>query len=100
MTTDKYKVQKLQHPIRTRRLEVRRVVELGPSMRRITLAGVDLAGVLTASIVDHVKLIVPEAACQEPNMPTLGPNGLVFEEGASKPALRDYTPLRHDPASC
>ena len=99
MTTDKYKVQKLQHPIRTRRLEVRRVVELGPSMRRITLAGDDLAGFLSASFDDHVKLIVPEAAGQEPNVPTLGPNGLVFEEGTAKPAMRDYTPRRHDPAS-
>ncbi|WP_132998807.1 siderophore-interacting protein [Luteimonas arsenica] len=97
MTTDTYKVQKLQHPIRTRRLEVRRVVELGPSMRRITLGGDALAGFVSASFDDHVKLIVPEAAGGEPNVPTLGPDGLVFEEGTAKPAMRDYTPRRYDP---
>ena len=97
MTMDTYKVQKLQHPIRARRLEVRRVLDLGPSMRRITLAGDALEGFVSASFDDHVKLIVPEAAGREPNVPTFGPDGLVFEEGTAKPAMRDYTPRRYDP---
>ncbi len=92
-----YKVQKLQHPIRTRRLEVRRVAELSPSMRRITLTGDALAGFVSASFDDHIKLIVPDAPGQEPHVPTLGSDGLVFEEGRAKPAMRDYTPRRYDP---
>src|SRR5690554_1079168 len=99
MTTDKYTLQKVRHPIRTRRLEVRRVAELSPSMRRITLAGDDLAGFLSASFDDHVKLIVPEAAGEEPDVPAIGPEGMIFAEGRRKPAMRDDTPRRYDPAS-
>ena len=41
--------------------------------------------------------MVPAAAGQEPNRPSLGPDGVVFAEGRAKPAMRDYTPRRYDP---
>ncbi|MBP6018052.1 MAG: siderophore-interacting protein [Burkholderiaceae bacterium] len=99
MTTDFLKVQKVQHPIKTRLLRVKRVAELSPSMRRITLTGDDLSGFLSASFDDHIKLMVPEVVGETPNVPTVGPAGLIFEEGKPKPAMRDYTPRRYDPAT-
>ncbi|PRB82010.1 siderophore-interacting protein [Pseudomonas sp. MYb185] len=99
MTTDLFKPQKVQHPIRTRLLEVKRVTELSPAMRRITLTGDDLAGFLSASFDDHLKLLVPEAPGAKPNIPTVGPAGLTFAEGKPRPEMRDYTPRRYDPVS-
>lgn len=99
MKEDLLTVQKLSHPIKLRRLTVKRITELTPSLRRITLTGDDLEGFLSASFDDHVKLIVPVAAGQEPNMPTLGEKGLVFDENRPRPAMRDYTPRRYNAAA-
>lgn len=97
MTTEKLEVQRLRHPIKVRLLTVRRITELSPAMRRFTLTGNDLAGFVSASFDDHVKLIVPEAKGEKPNMPTLGDKGLLFDTDRPKPAMRDYTPRRYDP---
>lgn len=97
MTTDAFAPQKLRHPIRMRLLQVKRVQELSPTMRRITLGGDALDGFLSASFDDHVKLFVPPAAGERPVLPTVGPDGLVFADGAPRPETRDYTPRRHDP---
>lgn len=99
MTTDQLKVQKLQHPIKTRLLTVKRIAELSPSMRRITLTGDDLHEFHSPGFDDHVKLMVPPAAGVTLYVPDVGPNGLIFEENKPKPAMRDYTPRRYDPAA-
>lgn len=99
MTTDFLKVEKVQHPIKTRLLKVKRVIELSPAMRRVTFTGDDLAGFLSASFDDHLKFMVPDEFNVKPNIPEVGPKGLVFEEGKPKPAMRDYTPRRYDPAA-
>lgn len=95
MNTDPYKTRRLQHPIRIRLLEVARVAELGPSMRRITLRG-DLGDFVSSSFDDHVKLLLPEASGTRPALPTLGENGLVFDDTLPRPQMRDYTPRRYD----
>lgn len=97
MTHESLEIQRVRHPIKTRLLTVRRITELSPAMRRITLAGDDLAGFSSASFDDHVKLIVPEAQGDKPNMPSLGDKGLVFDPDRPKPTMRDYTPRRYDP---
>lgn len=99
MTTNLLKVQKVQHPIKVRMLSVKRITELSPSMRRITLTGDDLAGFLTSSFDDHVKLMLPDVLGAKPNMPVVEPAGLVFAEATPKPVMRDYTPRRYDPAT-
>lgn len=97
MMTESLEVQRLRHPIKLRLPTVRRIVELSPAMRRITLAGDDLAGFLSASFDDHVKLIVPDTQGDKPHMPVLGESGLVFDPDRPKPAMRDYTPRRYNP---
>lgn len=99
MTEDPFKVEKLRHPIKTRLLKVKRITDLNSSMRRITLTGEDLLGFFSASFDDHIKLIVPDAIGAQPNVPQVGPAGLIFQEGKPKPAMRDYTPRRYDAAT-
>lgn len=69
------RVQRVRHDVRRRRLVVRRVEQLSPGMRRITLGGDELEGFVSASFDDHVKLL--------------------FDSGEA----RDYTPRRHDAAA-
>lgn len=99
MTTDRFQPQRMRHPIRMRMLQVKRVADLSPTMRRITLEGDDLEGFLSASFDDHVKLLMPHAAGEQPQLPTVGPNGLVFDPDQPRPEMRDYTPRRYDAAS-
>ncbi|HSW07487.1 siderophore-interacting protein [Aquabacterium sp.] len=73
------RVQRVRHEMRRRTLQVKHVQTLSPGMRRITLAGEDLAGFVSASFDDHVKLF--------------------FGPLDANPAMRDYTPRRHDDAA-
>ncbi|MFP2908568.1 siderophore-interacting protein [Pyxidicoccus sp. 3LFB2] len=86
-------------PVKFRLLEVRRVTRLTPHMARVTLGGDDLVGFHSASADDHVKLLIPNPGELKPALPTMGPHGVVFPEGVTRPATRDYTPRRHDPVA-
>nr|MBF0685174.1 siderophore-interacting protein [Pseudomonas sp.] len=99
MTRPDLAVQKLRHPIKPRLLQVRRITQLSPSMRRITLAGPDLEGFLSASFDDHVKLFLPAEAGAKPVMPVIGSNGPEFPADMPRPVSRDYTPRSYDPVS-
>ncbi|NLY64870.1 MAG: siderophore-interacting protein, partial [Alcaligenaceae bacterium] len=99
MTTDSFKVQKVQHSIIPRLLTVTRIRELSPAMRRITFTGENLSGFLSASFDDHVKLLLPEVQGEKPNIPVVGEKGLEFDESRPKPVMRDYTPRRYDPVA-
>jgi NADPH-dependent ferric siderophore reductase len=87
-------IHRVMHEIKRRRLEVLRVVDLTPRMRRITLGGPELAGFVSLGTDDHVKLLFPQNAEQAAALETL-------ELGAGKnngpmPEMRDYTPRRYD----
>ncbi len=85
-------------PVKLRLLEVRRVTQLSPHMRRITVGGPELEGFQSPGADDHVKLFFAEPGQRMPSMPVLGPQGLTMPEGKPKPASRDYTPRRYDAA--
>ena len=55
-------IHRVMHEIKRRRLEVLRVVDLTPRMRRITVGGPDLAGFVSLGTDDHVKLFFPSSA--------------------------------------
>lgn len=99
MTSETKLVERVRHPIKMRLLTVKRINELSPSMRRITLTGPDLPEFLSASFDDHVKLILPAEQGEQPNMPVVGENGMQFDESRPKPIMRDYTPRRYDPVT-
>lgn len=89
-------IHRVSHEIKRRKLEVLRVTDITPKMRRITLHGPDLNGFISLGPDDHVKLIfatTPEeqAALDNfiPGAPSDGP----------KPVMRDYTPRRYDAIS-
>ncbi|MBO9357231.1 siderophore-interacting protein [Bordetella petrii] len=95
LLSSRHAVQKIRHPLKARLLQVRRAQRIGPYLVRVTLAGDDLAGFVSASFDDHVKVFLP-AADGMPLLPTIGPQGPVYPEGAPRPVTRDYTPRRYD----
>ena len=87
-------IHRVMHEIKRRKLEVLRVVDLTPRMRRITVAGPELAGFISLGSDDHVKLFFPQNEQELAVLETL-------ELGAGKktdamPPMRDYTPRRYD----
>ena len=97
--TDRPEVRRVRHETRRRNLTVREVQHLTPKMIRVTLEGDDLAGFVSMGFDDHVKVFFPPPGSAELVLPTMGPDGPIFAEGAPRPALRDYTPRRYDAAA-
>ncbi|WP_395817670.1 siderophore-interacting protein [Devosia sp.] len=86
---------RLRHETRIRVLEVAAVTDLTPRMRRITLAGEQLAGFASPGHADHIKVFFPEPG-HPPVLPILGAEGLQFPADKPRPAMRDYTPRHFD----
>ncbi|MBS7696928.1 MAG: siderophore-interacting protein [Chelatococcus sp.] len=77
-----------------REMLVSRIADITPHLRRITLAGQDLARFDSSNF--HVKLLLPPAGL-EPAWPVMGRNGLpVWPEGERRPTVRTYTVRRVD----
>jgi len=88
-------VQRVRHTPRFRLLEVLRVADLSPSLRRVTLGGPDLQGFVSLAPDDHIKAFffpTGVSACK----PATGPEGPVWPNGLERPPMRDYTPRRYD----
>jgi NADPH-dependent ferric siderophore reductase len=96
MITTERTARRIRHELKLRLLKVRRVSHVTPKMLRVTLGGDELTGFVSAAYDDHAKIFFPEPGQDKPLLPTLGPNGRVFADGAPRPAARDYTPRRHD----
>lgn len=79
MTDTRHQVIRLRHETARRTLTVVAIEPLSAHMLRVTLAGEELAGFVSASFDDHLKLIV--------------------EDGAGGTAMRDYTPRVFDAAA-
>mgnify|MGYP001553646600 CR=1 FL=1 len=99
MTITERGARHIRHDLKMRLLEVRRVEPVTPGMRRVILGGEALAGFVSAAYDDHAKIFFPPPGQDRPLLPALGPNGMVYPEGAPKPAARDYTPRRFDAAA-
>lgn len=91
---DTQTIHRVMHEIKRRRLEVLRVVDLTPRMRRITLGGPELAGFISLGTDDHVKLMFPQNAEQAAALETLVLG--VGKSDVPMPEMRDYTPRRYD----
>jgi hypothetical protein len=97
--TDRPEVRRVRHETKRRSLTVREVQHLTPKMIRVSLEGAELAGFVSMGFDDHVKVILPPPGSDELVLPTMGPDGPIFPEGAPKPEMRDYTPRRYDAAA-
>ncbi|ANP86107.1 siderophore-interacting protein [Rhizobium leguminosarum] len=71
-------IERIRHDTRRRLLTVESVVDITPSMRRVILAGDDLADFISLGADDHIKIFIPTADGGEEH--------------------RDYTPRRYDNA--
>ncbi|MBY5519542.1 siderophore-interacting protein [Rhizobium leguminosarum] len=71
-------IERIRHETRRRLLTVESVVDITPSMRRVILAGDDLADFISLGADDHIKIFIPAA------------------DGGEE--RRDYTPRRYDNA--
>ena len=91
---DTQTIHRVMHEIKRRRLEVRRVVDLTPRMRRITVGGPELAGFVSLGADDHVKLLFAQNAAEQSAMETLVLGA--GKDNGPMPAMRDYTPRRYD----
>jgi NADPH-dependent ferric siderophore reductase len=87
-------IHRVMHEIKRRRLEVLRVVDLTPRMRRITLGGPELKGFISLGSDDHVKLLFPQNAAEQAALETLVLGA--GKDSGPMPAMRDYTPRRCD----
>ena len=97
--TERPEVRRVRHETKRRSLTVREVQHLTPKMIRVSLEGADLDGFVSMGFDDHVKVILPPPGSDEIVLPTIGPDGPIFPEGAPKPEMRDYTPRRYDAAA-
>ena len=78
------------------RAAVAEASRLTPRMRRITLAGDDLASYPNDGPGTHCKLVLPAAGQTEVPLPAQGPDGLQWPDG--RPTMRTYTPRHVDTA--
>ncbi|PWB33274.1 NADPH-dependent ferric siderophore reductase [Pseudomonas sp. SDI] len=93
MTVSEPTIHRVNHEIKRRTLQVLRVTELTPRMRRITLGGPELAGFVSVGTDDHVKLMF---ACSPEEQAAL--DDPAANDGV-RPTLREYTPRRIDLAA-
>lgn len=84
-------IHRVSHEIKRRRLEVLRVTDLTPRMRRITLGGAELEGFISLGSDDHIKLMFASTPQEQAALDNPDANS----EGV-RPTLREYTPRRID----
>lgn len=95
MTDTASAIHRVNHEIKQRRLQVLRVTDITPRMRRITLGGPELQGFTSLGSDDHVKLLFgctpqEQLAIDQRNM---------GRDGGARPTMREYTPRRVDLAT-
>lgn len=89
-------VTRVRHAAKIRELMVLRVERPVPWMIRITVGGEDLVGFVSLGFDDHIKLFIPSPGKERPNLPVLGPHGVIYPENVERPVMRDFTPRRFD----
>ncbi|MCP1457735.1 MULTISPECIES: siderophore-interacting protein [Pseudomonas] len=87
-------IHRVSHEIKRRRLQVLRVEDLTPRMRRITVGGPELAGFASLGTDDHVKLLFPQNAEEHAALENFSPS--IDKAQGPMPQMRDYTPRRYD----
>ena len=90
-------IQRVRHDFRARHLQLLAREPISPGFVRLTLGGPELEGFLSAGFDDHIKLILPQAGLEKPNLPAMV-DGRPHIEG-ERPTMRDYTPLYYDAAA-
>lgn len=87
-------VERIRHPLKARHVQLVERRQISPGFVRVTLAGPQLEGFVSAGFDDHVKFILPQAGQERPGLPTMVDGRPVFD--GERPTMRDYTPLHFD----
>jgi len=85
-------IHRVNHEIRQRRLQVLRVIDLTPRMRRVTLGGPELQGFSSMGSDDHIKLLFAQTAEERQAIDARN----LGRDGGARPTMREYTPRRID----
>ena len=85
-----------RHEVRLRQLTLSRMVDLTPTMRRLTFSGEAMEGFVSLGFDDHVKMFFPAPGESEPRLPIVGPDGLEMPKEPPRPIARDYTVRSYD----
>ena len=87
-------IHRVSHEIKRRKLQVLRVTDITPRMRRVTLHGPELVGFISLGTDDHVKLLFATTPEEQAALDSEAP---LQNSDGPRPAMRDYTPRRYDP---
>lgn len=90
-------VVRVRHEMRLRLLTVQQAERVSARLVRVRIGGEQLQGFASLGFDDHVKVFFPPPGEAFTSPPALGPAGPVFVDGATRPAMRDYTPHHHNP---
>ena len=90
-------VIRVRHEMRLRLLTVLQVERVSARLVRVKIGGEQLRGFASPGFDDHVKVFFLPPGEAFTLLPALGPAGPVLADGATRPAMRDYTPHHHDP---
>jgi NADPH-dependent ferric siderophore reductase len=80
-----------------RRAEVVSVSPVSPRLLSVLVTGDDLDGFTDAAPTSHLKVFLPAAGQDEPNLPEFTPDGPVYASDGPPPVVRTYTPRRYNP---
>jgi NADPH-dependent ferric siderophore reductase len=72
-------------------IEVTRVCDITPHLRRITFSAPDLRFYPAETAAAHIKVFLPRDGQTQPDLPTLSENGPVWAADALRPIVRTYT---------
>jgi NADPH-dependent ferric siderophore reductase len=79
--------------------EVVSVSRIAPRLVSVLVRGEALDGFRIEAPTSHVKVFLPADGQDAPALPEQTPDGPVWPEGAKRPVVRTYTPVRFDEAS-
>ncbi|KFK94299.1 MULTISPECIES: siderophore-interacting protein [unclassified Serratia (in: enterobacteria)] len=72
-------------------IEVTRLCDITPHLRRITFSAPDLCHYPANAAAAHIKVFLPCAGQTQPDLPTLSDNGPVWPADAVRPIVRTYS---------
>ncbi|MFC0227295.1 siderophore-interacting protein [Serratia aquatilis] len=72
-------------------IEVAKLCDITPHLRRITFSAPDLHDYPSESAAAHIKVFLPREGQAQPDLPTLSENGPVWPADAVHPLIRTYS---------
>jgi len=75
------------------------VSKIAPRLLSVLVTGDDLDGFANVAPTSHLKVFLPAAGQDAPNLPEFAPDGVARAGDGPPPTVRTYTPRYYDPAT-